>query len=496
MKTLIEDCAVLDAAAPWGYRAGQYIVIEENRIATVAGARPEGVFERILDGRRRLVIPGLINAHTHSPENYIRATDNRLPLEPWLVNLVWATGEFTERDHYLAAMLGVIEMLHSGTTGVLDHLTFAPVPNIEAVNGAMSAYRDSGIRAGVAPLFSNLSLDAADGQARGHGTADTVFAKLHDRQGEDDSGDSIFEFLGEVFARWHGAENGRLRCWAGPGGVQWVSLDWMHRCQDFVRPHNAGVHIHLMETRVQDHVSRQAFGGKTAVARLAEEGLLGPHLSLPHSVWLTDQDVRRIAEAGAVPVHNPAANLRLGSGLAPIRKMLDAGTAVGLGADGSKSSDHQNMFAHMHLAALIHNLTFAEPERWVSTRETVGMATEGGAAALMLRGELGKVAPGYLADLTLLDLDRPSLTPLNDAFHHLAYTELGGAVHTVIIDGKIVLEAGKILTFDEAAILAEVREATAHRIHRGPMPAPWQDAQDRYMAYQQDILRKTRFEQD
>ena len=124
------------------------------------------------------------------------------------------------------------------------------------------------------------------------------------------------------------------------------------------------------------------------------------------------------------------------------------------------------------------------------------MATEGGAAALLLRGELGRVAPGYLADVTLLDLDSPSLTPLNDAFHHLAFTELGASVHTVIIDGRIVLEAGKILSFDEAAILEEVREATRERLYHGLMSADWKQAQDRYMAYQQDIAHNTRFEQD
>ena len=151
------------------------------------------------------------------------------------------------------------------------------------------------------------------------------------------------------------------------------------------------------------------------------------------------------------------------------------------------------MFGHLHLAALIHNLTFPEPDRWVSTREAVGMATLGGAAALRLRGELGKVAPGYLADVTLLDLDKPSLTPFNDAFHHLAFTELGGAVHTVIVDGRIVMDAGKIVTFDEAAILEEVREATRERVYRAPMPAEWKEAQDRYLAYQQDIVHSTRF---
>jgi 5-methylthioadenosine/S-adenosylhomocysteine deaminase len=496
LSILIEDCAVLDDGAPWGFRAGQHVLIDGRRIVSVTSERPAGLFDRVLDGRRRLVMPGLINAHTHSPENYVRATDNRLPLEPWLVNLVWATGEFSPRDHYLAAMLGVIEMLHSGTTGVLDHLTFTPLPSVAAVDAVMSAYRDSGMRAGVAPLFSNIALDTDDGQARGHGTADTVYARLHGRQGADENGDEIFALFEQVFGRWHGAEDGRLRLWLGPAGVQWMSLDWLHRCHDFARAHGSGIHMHLLETRLQDHVCRQAFGGCTAVAKLAEEKLLGPNVSLPHSVWLTARDVELVAASGAVPVHNPAANLRLGSGLAPIRALLRAGATVGLGADGSKSSDHQNMFGHLHLAALIHNLASPDSERWLSSREAVRMATEGGAAALLLRGELGRVAPGYLADVTLLDLDRPSLTPLNDAFHHLAFTELGGSVHTVIVDGRIVLEAGKILTFDETAILEEVREATRDRVHRQPMAAGWKEAQDRHFAYQQDIMRTTHFAQD
>lgn len=491
MKILIENCRVLDPSAPWGYASGQYVWIEDQRIKSVTEKKPEEVADKIIDGSRRLVIPGLVNAHTHSPENFIRATDDRLPLEPWLVHLVWATGNFSKRDHYLAAMVGVIEMLHSGTTGVIDHLTLAPEPNLPGIYGAMEAYRDGGIRAGLAPMFSNIGFEIDDGEKRGHRLQDTIFAEMHRRQEVDD----LFVILEEFFKTWHNAEQGRLRCYAGPSGVQWASIDLLHRCQDLVGRYGAGIHMHLMETRVQDHVTRLAYG-KTGVAKLAEEKLLGPNVSLPHSIWLTDKDVLRLAEAGAVPVHNPAANLRLGSGLLPLRKMLDAGLKVGLGADGSKSSDHQNMFGHLHLAALIHNLVKPEPDAWISAREAVAMATEGGAAALMLQDQLGRVSAGYLADLTLLDLDSPALTPLNDAYRHLAFTELGSSVHTVIINGRIVVEAGKITIFDEAAILEEVRETVKDRVHRHPMPKEWQVALDRYLGYQQDILHNTKFEQD
>jgi 5-methylthioadenosine/S-adenosylhomocysteine deaminase len=488
MSILIENCAVLDSSAPWGRQTGRNILIEGTRITSVSSERPQGNFARVIDGREFLAIPGLVNAHTHSLENFARATDERLPLEPWLVHTIWALDVLSERDYYLAAMVGVIEMLQSGTTAVIDHLGLTPGSGLGHIDSAMKAYRDSGIRAGIAPLIRQSSFDVEDGQARGHRTAETVLA----RSGRQRTDAEYVEILEGFFREWHGAEGGRLRCWTGPSGVQWATVDFLHQCLDVARRGGGGLHMHLMESRVQDHVIRTKYG-RTAIALLADEKLLGPDVSLPHSIWLSDRDVGRLADAGAVPVHNPAANLKLGSGFSPIRKMLAAGITPGLGADGSKSSDHQNMFGHLHLAALIHNLAANEPDSWLSSREVVRMATEGGAAALMLSGQLGRIAPGYLADITLLDLRSPSLTPFNDAYHHLAFTELGRSVHSVIIDGKLVVENGHILTFDASAILEEVREAAKERMHRRPFPKEWQEAQDRFLAHQQDIMRNTSF---
>ena len=488
MKILVENCTVLDPDAPWGCQANRHILIEGQYIHSVSAERPEGPFERVIDGRDFLAIPGLVNAHTHSQENFVRATDERLPLEPWLVRTIWAVDVFSERDYYLSAMVGVIEMLHSGATSVIDHLGLTSGVGLGHLDAAMGAYRDSGMRAGIAPLVRQVSYDIDEGQARGHRTAESVMNQNARRL----TGGEYLALMEGFFRKWHNSEGGRLRCWTGPSGVQWATVEFLHQCLDTARRYGGGLHMHLMESRVQDHVIRKKYG-RTAVALLSDEKLLGPDVSFPHSIWLTDRDVGRLADSGAVPIHNPAANLKLGSGLAPIRKMLAAGITPGLGADGAKSSDHQNMFGHLHLAAMIHNLTSADPHAWISSREAVRMATEGGAGALMLSGQLGRISPGYLADITLLDLKSPSLTPFNDAFHHLAFTELGHSVHSVIIDGKLVVEAGRILTFDEAAILAEVREATKSRMHRRPLPMEWQVAVDRQLAYQQDIMNNTKF---
>ncbi len=490
MKQLIRSCTVLDEDAPRGFREGIDLLIEGNRIAAVSAVPITGEADRIIAGQRFLAIPGLINAHSHSNEAFTRGYDNSMPFEPWLIGTIWALDSFSERDHYLAAMVGAIEMLRSGTTSVLDHLGLLPDTRLAHLDATMHAYRDIGIRAGVAPLFREHSPEVADGQARGHGTAETVLRTLPPGL----KPDSILALCDEFFSKWHRAEGDRLRCWIGPSGAQWTSIPFLRRCNELALRHGGGLHMHLMESRVQDRMARATFG-KTAVAMLADEGILGPHVSLPHSVWLTSRDIERIAQAGAVPVHNPAANLRLGSGLSPIRRMLDAGIIPGLGADGSKSSDHQNLFGHLHLVALIHNLTDMDPARWISSRDAVAMATRGGAAAMMRPGELGKIAPGFLADIALLDLNTPALSPLNDAFHHLAFSELGGSVDTVFVDGRMVVEGGKVLGVDVPALMEEFRNSMSDRTCRKPFPPEWQDAQKRFLDYQRDIARHTSFDE-
>lgn len=492
MTILIENCSLLDMDAHWGVRSKQHILIDGDTIKSITPDRPALADGRIIDGSHLLAIPGLINAHTHSPENFTRATSDRLPLEPWLVHLFGMSGSFSKRDHYLVAMLGVIEMLKTGCTAVIDHLSMPPKPSLDAMDGAMEAYRDSGIRAGVAPLVRDNFFDVELGQRRGYQTAETFYARTNDNMPPIPEQMALMDAF---FGKWHNQAGGRLRCYTGPSGVQWASVEFLHACLETARKHGGGMHTHLLESRVQDVTIREKYG-KTAVALMYDEGALGSDVSLPHSVWLTDKDIQRIADSGAVPVHNPSANLKLGSGLSPIRKLLDAGVVPALGADGAQSSDHQVMFGILHLAALIHNLSYLEPEKWISSREAVRMATEGGAAALMLSGRLGKLAPGYLADITLLDLRSPHLTPFNDAYHHLAFTEPGSSTHTVIINGDIVVDAGVITTFDEAAILEEIREATRHRQHRQPIPAEVQLAIERFLRFQQDIVHNIPFEQD
>jgi len=455
LSILIKGCILLDESEPDGYMAGQNILIEENRISEI-GAAPmseEGI-DRVIDGTNRLAIPGLINAHTHSLENFTKATKEKLPLELWLLDL-FLLGDFSPREIYLAAMLGAMEMLRTGTTAVLDHLAVGGGLTPEGLDAAMQAYADSGIRGGLAPLFQDH--DTVTQAAVGARSA--LGALLESDQEAMTAGEYV-ELLDWLFRKWHRAEGGRLLCFAGPAGFQWCSEELLQGSLEVARRHGGGWHMHLLETKLQALVCFDLYG-KSATAVMKERGLLGPEVSLAHCVWLDEADLDVLAESNSRVVHNPASNLRIGSGFAPIIEMLERGITVALGTDGSASSDNQIMFDAMKLAGLIHNVRSTDHHKWPSSRDVVRMATVNGAAVLGMEDDLGELKPGKIADITILDTETLLLTPLNDAFLHLTYAENGSSVHTVIVDGKVIVDDGVILTVDEESIREEASEAWA-----------------------------------
>jgi 5-methylthioadenosine/S-adenosylhomocysteine deaminase len=485
LSILIKGCAVLDATQPDGYLSSQNILIEGSRISTITSARiPERGVDRVLQGKERLAIPGLINAHTHSLENFSKATKEKVPLELWLLDL-FLLGGFSPREIYLAAMLGAMEMLKTGTTAVLDHLALGNDLTSEALDAAMQAYADCGIRGGVAPLIQD------DDQAmRAAVAARPALGSLQEDYEEALTAGEYIELLDWLFRKWHRAEGGRLLCFAGPGGFQWCSDELLQGSLELVKRHGGGWHMHLLETKLQALVCYDLHG-KSATQAMKERGLLGPEVSLAHCVWLDDADVDTLAETDSRVVHNPASNLRLGSGFAPVIEMLERGVRVALGADGSASSDNQIMFDAIKLAGLMHNVGTTDHRRWPSSRDVLRMATVNGAAALGMETELGELKPGKIADLALLDTGTLLFTPLNDAFHQLTYCENGSSVRTVIVDGKVVVEDGLILTTDEESIRREAQEAWS-RMYKN-LPALREEAEPlvrEFEQYQQHMISR------
>ncbi len=462
MDILIENVNVLSPDQD-KMMEGQNVAIEGNRIVRVTEEHVDpGPETKRISGMNRLLIPGLINAHGHSPENFLKGRIEAVPLEFWLFDLFGSSFAFTEREVYLAAMVGAIEMLKTGTTAFVDHFWVNGAMNEQALDAVMNAYRDIGIRAGVAPLveddhkINEMILEQNPELAGGaYGTSPPITAEGYIR------------VLEAFFKQWHRAENGRLQCLAGPSGPQWCSEELMTGAMEIAERYDGGFQMHDEETRLQA-VSCRQFYGQSAISHLAEIGVLNDRTSLAHCVWVDDHDIDLIGEANGTVVHNSVCNLKLGSGFAPILKMIERGVHVALACDGAASNDNTVMFDVMKVAGLMHPVRDQNHHNWLRARKILQMATMEGARVLRLEGELGIIKPGALADLMLLDMTTPAFTPLNDPFQHLVYSETGSSVRTALVNGRVVMEEGKLLTVDEEALLAEAREAWARR--KGDIP--------------------------
>jgi guanine deaminase len=437
------------------------VLIEAEQIVEV-GCRlspPPGTEELHASGH--LVLPGLINAHTHAHNNLFKGLADNWTLEDLLTYGPALNGGRTPADHYLSAALGAIEMLKTGCTAAYDLFMSVPAPSSEVVEAVVRAYIDVGLRAVVAPALADVVfyrvvpdlLDLLPTDLR-----QTV------EQMQADPSEGLLRLTENTLRLWHGAAGGRIRVAVAPTIPGQCSDDFLVGCGRLARDYGVGLHTHLAESKVQA-VAAQRRWGTTIVGHLADLGLIGPGFVGAHGVWLTPDDIQRLADAGAAVAHNPASNLKLGSGIAPTREMLDRGLTVGLGTDGSMCSDNLNMFEAMRFAALVNKVRFPhDQDHWVGAREVYAMATQGSARVLGMADDIGAVAEGRKADLVLLRADSVFLQPLNQPLNALVYAESGAAVTTVLVGGRVVLDQGRVLTVDVNQLQARAQEA-ADRLH-------------------------------
>jgi len=435
------------------------VLVDGPLIAAIGPQGAAGPETRVVDGRDHLLVPGLINAHFHSPANHLKGAFPSLPLELFMLYESPAGDAFrpTPREAYLRTMLGALEMLRTGTTAVQDDAFLMPYPEPEIVDAVMQAYSDCGIRAAVAldqpelPESEKLPYlaELADADLR---------AELAQPPGMD--ADGLLAVYDHLISRWHGAEGGRLTAAVSISAPQRVSVEYFGAIDELSRRHGLPIFAHMLETKTQRLLAggQPRFGGRSLVRYTADLGLLSERMNVIHAVWVDDADLDLIAEAGAVIAHNPISNLRLGSGVMPFRRIADRGIPICLGVDEAICDDSVNMWPVVKTAGLIHNISGLESDLWPTAGEVLGCLWDGGARAMGRQGHLGAVEEGRIADLTLLDLNTLPFTPLNDMRRQLVYCHTGESVTLTMVDGRIVFEGGRVTTVDEQSLLGEARE--------------------------------------
>jgi cytosine/adenosine deaminase-related metal-dependent hydrolase len=244
---------------------------------------------------------------------------------------------------------------------------------------------------------------------------------------------------------------------------QRVSEDYFAFLSAFSREHDLPFNIHLLETKTQRVLGLTRWD-KSLIRHVHDLGFLDERVMAIHAIWVDDDDIALMADAGCIVAHNPVCNLKLGSGIMPFRKLRDAGIPIALGSDEKAADDSTDMWAVAKMASLIHRVTDPDYETWPKSLEILDCLVRGGARG-MRRDDIGTLETGKQADLILLDLDHLAFTPLNDLRNQLVYCANGGAVTMTMVAGRVVAENGRVLTVDEAAIRAEIRERTA-ALHR------------------------------
>ncbi|WP_196591159.1 amidohydrolase [Pectinatus frisingensis] len=418
MNTLIKNILTV---LPDGTIKKIAIAIKNDVISSVGDVPPNFVADSIIEGQGKLAIPGFVNAHTHVSMTLLRSYADDMKLMDWLNNKIWPVeAKMNKDDIYWGAMLGIAEMIKTGTT------TFADMyGDMEKVAEAVET---TGIRA----VLSRGMI----------GTAPNGMTALQDNC--------------TLFENYNGAADGRISVMFGPHAPYTCPPDFLEKVIDKAQRYKAEIHIHLAETigEVNDCIKQYK---KTPMALMESVGLLDCGVLAAHCVHVNDEDIAIMKKHHVRVAHNPGSNLKLASGIAPVDKLLKAGVCVGLGTDGASSNNNLDMLEEINLAALIHKAAVLDP-LVVPAFTALQMGTSYGAAAVGLNNT-GKLQTGMKADITLISMQGTQWTPCYDAVSLLVYSANAGMVDTVLVNGKLLLDKGRLITIDEEKVLYEVNKS-------------------------------------
>ena len=432
------------------------ILIESGTIIEIGhfGLKaPEAATEFNANGM--LLHAGLINAHTHSHGNLAKGLGDRWTLELLLAASPWNFGHRIFEDIYLSTTIGAVEMVTKGCTACYDLMLEMPAPTIDGLESAGSAYCDVGMRAVIAPMIADKTLYEA---IPGLMEALTPSLRLDIEKLRLAPFQTSLNNVRNALHGWS-LDNSMADLAIAPTIPLHCSDDFLRGCAGIAKDFDVGMHSHVAESKIQA-VSGLKIYGKSLTRHLEDLGLLGPHFTVAHGVWLDEDDCQRLGDLGVSVAHNPGSNMRLGSGLADARGMLKKGINVGIGTDGPHCSDNQNMYEAMRIASMVSKVQGPDYKEWLTTHEIFYAATEGSARALGWR-DIGRIAPGFRADIVFLNLKNINWIPINNPINQLVHTEDGSSVTHVMIGGKMVVRDRCPVNVDMSELARKAESARA-----------------------------------
>lgn len=415
--TMDRDRRVIDQGAV--AVIGDRIVAVGDRFEIADLYQPYQVLER----QNGLVMPGLVNVHTHAPMAILRGVADDLPLMTWLQDHIFPVeARLTSEAVYYGALLSMVEMIKTGTTSFCDMYLFA---------------------ADVARAATAIGMRGWVGEA--------VFDFPSPNYGEVANAFSCIDALFDAYS-----DDSLITPTVDPHAVYTCSPDLLVKLKTMAVDQGTSLVIHLSETRDEVALVNESFG-MSPVKHMDALGILDDGVLAAHCVVLSEDEIELLASRGGRVAHCPESNMKLASGVAPVPDLLAAGVRVGLGTDGSASNNDVDMFGEMDMAAKIHKVDRLDPTV-MSAGQTLNMATMGGASALAAEDDIGSLAPGRKADMIVIDLDQPHLTPLYNLSSHLVYAARGSDVVDSVINGRVVMADRRLTMVDEDEVMARVRQ--------------------------------------
>ena len=429
MSILLENISIIPMTGSANFIEKGYLVLDGQFIKQVGrGEAPVGNHEVIIDGTNRVVLPGLVNAHTHAAMTLLRSYADDMPLMEWLETKIWPLEEkLTGEDVYWGTMLAITEMIKSGTTCFADMYFF--------MDQAAQAVEKSGIRAVL---------------SRG-------------MVGVGPSAELALTESSELVGKWHRRAKNRITVMLGPHAPYTCPPKYLRQVIDLASELGMALNIHIAET-VGEREDMIRMYGKSPVKHMETCGLFERAVLAAHCVHVDEEDIAILKKYQVGVVHNPESNMKLASGIAPVPEMLAAGIPVALGTDGASSNNNLDMLGELRTAAFLHKVNTMNPVV-LPAYQALEMATVNGGIALGLEQEIGQLKAGMKADMIILNLEQAHMIPRYDIVANIVYSGQASDVETVIIDGQIIMQDRRILAFDEKEVLNQAKKCAERLVN-------------------------------